>query len=175
MDTKHDTSSRFVAGVEARAGGNLPGGMETAIRTTIRALGGQLTHTPSTVAEALGDDLAAEIEQGRKLPAVAPDDLVTIVARRTQVRPAVALEVIESVVAELSARIGPVARDDLRRTLAPAWGAMIVDPRPASADVHAPARPRQAAAGRTLAAAEPNGNTLATGKPGSKHAVADSD
>jgi hypothetical protein len=172
IDTMHDTSNPFVAGVQSRAGGNVS---EAAIRTTIRALGGQLTHTPSAVAEALGDDFAPEVDAGRKDPVRTPQDVVTMVAQRTQVRPGVALEVIESIVAELAARVGPVVRDELRRVLVPAWAAMIVDPAPRSHDVHAPVAPRQAGAGRTLAAAEPGSDTLAAGRPGSSRPVSDGD
>jgi hypothetical protein len=166
----HETSNHFVAGVQSRAAGSVS---ETAIRTTIRALGGQLTHTPSAVAQALGDDFAPEVDAGRKQPVLTPTDLVTLVAQRTQVRPGVALEVVESIVAELAARVGPVVRDELRRVLVPAWAAMIVDPRPRSLDMHAPVAPRQAAAGRTLAVAEPGSDTLAAGRPGSSHPVSD--
>ena len=96
--------------VEARAGGDVPGGLETAIRSTLRALGGQLTCTPAAIAEAVGDDLAAELDAGRKQPPVAPDELVAALGRKLRARTSVALEVIESVVAELASRIGPVAR-----------------------------------------------------------------
>jgi hypothetical protein len=175
METMHDTGRRFLAGVQGRAGGNVPDLLETTTRSTLRALGGQLSHTPGAVATALGDDLAAELDAGRKRRALAPEELVAAVAKESRVRPAVALELVESVIAELAARIGPAGRDELRRILEPAWVALVVDPRPESADAHAPAPPRQVGAARTLAAARPRGDTLATGKPGSKHPVSESD
>lgn len=133
---------------------------EWAVHASIRALGSQLPPEPR---ERLFQHLP--VEAGRELSASGtvsedPDAFYAELASAMDVRVGVALEVAQTVLAEVSDRAGPALRAELRRALPEGWASLIVEPRPQSTWKPAPA---SAAPG-----------TLASGRPGGTHPLADS-
>lgn len=164
----------YVTRIAGETAGAVPT-FEEAIRRTTRGLGGQLIETPNPLARALGEDLTTELELGRSGPMVSPDEVIATIADRTGIRPMFALELVQAILAELGERLGPVGRVELRRQVSPSWAVFIEEPKHRLESPYGSAPPRRASGGRTLATAQPSENTLARGKPGSKHSLVDAD
>jgi uncharacterized protein (DUF2267 family) len=144
-----------VARVRERGGFGRLADAERAILATLEALGGFLLPAErALVAAALPESFASHLEG----PATA--SIVGRVAEREGVRPSIAKEHAETVLAVMVEDLDPEARERLRRIL-PAEVATALEPPPPSG--HEPARPQPIAR-----------PTLAGGRPGSLRPLSES-
>ncbi|MEX1363364.1 MAG: DUF2267 domain-containing protein [Nannocystaceae bacterium] len=154
----------FVDDVCARAGHFDRERIELGTRRTLRALGALLGGVPPGLHDALPEALRAELHAGEGGRPYSPTALYERVASSSGLRVGLALEVVQSVVAELGAHLDEPARDQLRKALPPAWAALVLGPRP----------PALVPGEGPRAAGTSAGHRLATGRPGSERALADS-
>ena len=155
---RHSMSTTLVDRILANTGYQNRSAIERVVELTVDALACQLAATGHDLASILPDVPTKPAAEGA-LPQT-PDPLYGAVAAELNVRPGVALELVQTTVAEVIAGALPVQREQLRADLPAAWAALIVEPRPPS--IYRPA-PKQ-----------PVGGTLATGRPGSDHPLSDS-
>lgn len=154
----------FIDDVGARAGLGERVKIEQGTRATLRALGAAMGGVPPALYDAVPEALRAELSAGEGDAPLEPTALYESVASQTGLRVGMALEVAQSCVAEVGARLPGPARKHLRDALPPAWAELVLDPRPEALTPGASSPTTAAGAGRTLA----------TGRPGSGHSLADS-
>jgi hypothetical protein len=152
----NDDLQRFVDRVKDRAGHLDRAPVEQAVRATAHALGSHLGGLPPALHDAVPAALHPELAAGAGLAGLQPAALYQQVAEQTGLRVGVALELVQSTVAELSESLTEPARALLRESLPASWAALVVEPR-------ARARPIATAEPRAEA---PVGHTLASGRPG---------
>lgn len=126
---------------------------------TLRALGRALETTGPDLNEVLDPSWIDVVEQGRHATPRVPEELYATAAAAARVRPAVSLEIAQGVLAEVSRRLTPAARNEMRAALPDDWAELIVEPRPRS--THRPPSTAGVTPGR--------GRTLSTGRPGPTH------
>lgn len=105
----------------------------TAVREAIATLAGHVSLPQARIEAVLPPDLLDALGVG----ALAPGDPTTAylrVATAARMHVSVAIEVLRAVLAELSARLGPEGRDELRGVLPRDWAELVVDPSRARAD-----------------------------------------
>ena len=154
----------FIDDVAARAGLGERAKVELGTHATLRALGALLGGVPPALHDAIPEPLRAELCAGEDDdPSIEPGGLYEAVAARTEIRVGMALEVVQSCVAELGAHLAGPAREQLRALLPGAWAELVLDP-----------RPEGRAAGAGASTHPGTGHTLATGRPGSGRPLADS-
>lgn len=129
------------------------------VEATLRTLGSQLGGVPPALHDVIPEGLHREITAGVGVEALRPAELYEQMSTRLGVRPGVALELVQSALAELGERTGRPGRELLRDLLPPAWAILVTNPRPRS---------------RAVPAATPieGGHTLATGRPGGTRPLA---
>lgn len=154
----------FIDDVGARAGHPERGPIEQGTRAALEALGSALGGVPPALHDAIPEALRGVLAAGDGRPETTPEALYEQVAASTGLRVGSALEIVQSAVAELGARLAEPARAQLRGLLPDAWAALVLDPRPVG---RAPVKGSSTA---DLGA----GRTLATGRPGSGRSLADS-
>jgi hypothetical protein len=155
-----DDLEGFVDRVGDRVGHAERAAVDEAVRTTLGTLGGHLGGVPPALHDALPRALRSEVAAGMGSEPLRPAALYQQVAEQTGLRVGVALELVQSTMAELAARLPEAARDVLRASLPPSWAALVPSSRERS---------------RPMAAAKPAepGHTLATGRPGGARPLAD--
>jgi hypothetical protein len=135
--------------------------VEASARITVRALGSQLARPYPPLHSVLPESLHAELSAGAKQPPCRPDDVYATVADRQEVRIGIAAEIVQSIVAEVSARLLPAQRSEARQILPPDWAQLVVEPIVQHGDAKASAPPPR--------------SQLFQGRPGSRHPIADAE
>lgn len=149
-----DDLDGFLGRVKDRAGHADLAAVDQAVRATLRTLGGHLGGVPPALHDALPHALRPELAAGEGFDPLRPAALYQQVAEQSGLRVGVALELVQSTMAELSERLSVAARDQLRASLPPSWGALVPGGRERSRPVRA-AKPVES--GHTLAAGRPGG------------------
>lgn len=121
----------FLARVKDRAGQPDVVVVEPAARATLHALGGHLGGLPPALHDAVPRLLRPVIAEGGDEHALRPAELYQRLAEELGVRVGVALEIVQSTIAELLASLDEPAVEVLRASLPPAWAALI----PAARDI----------------------------------------
>ncbi|MCA9706640.1 MAG: hypothetical protein KDK70_12375 [Myxococcales bacterium] len=152
----------FVEAVGGRVGQCDPLRLERAVACTLQALGSHLGGVPPALGDAIPAALQPEIERGEPHPRLGPAAFYLVLSNELGLRIGMALEIAQSTVTELAARLSGPARSQLRTLLPPAWAVFVQDPSPRAHGVHASASPQPGA-----------GHSLATGRPGSTRPLAD--
>jgi uncharacterized protein (DUF2267 family) len=120
---------RFLARVQDRSGQPDAAVVELAVRATLRTLGSHLGGVPPALHDALPRALRPELAAGEGGEPVRPAELYQQVAEQGRVRAGVALELVLSTIAELTASlVESSALELLRTSLPPAWAALLTDP-----------------------------------------------
>jgi hypothetical protein len=119
---------RFLARVQDRSGQADAAVVELAVRATLRTVGSHLGGVPPALHDALPRALRPELAAGEGLEPVRPAELYQQVAQQAHVRAGVALELVQSTIAELAASLVDSALGLLRMSLPPAWAALVNDP-----------------------------------------------
>jgi hypothetical protein len=115
----------FLARVKDRAGQSDVAVVEPAARATLHALGGHLGGLPPVLHDAVPRLLRPVIAEGGDAHALRPAELYQRLAEELGVRVGVALEIVQSTIAELLGSLDEPAIDVLRTSLPPAWAALI--------------------------------------------------
>jgi uncharacterized protein (DUF2267 family) len=116
---------RFLARVKDRAGQADAEVVEQAVRATLRTLGSHLGGVPPALHDALPRATRPELAAGADGDPVRPAELYPQVAEQAGVRVGVALELVQSTMAELAASLDEPALEVLRASLPPAWAALV--------------------------------------------------
>ena len=120
---------RFLARVKDRSGQPDAGVVELAVRATLRTLGSHLGGVPPALHDALPRALRPELAAGEGGEPVRPAELYQQVSEQARVRAGVALELVQSTIAELAGSLVESSAIELLRTsLPPAWAALVIDP-----------------------------------------------
>jgi hypothetical protein len=157
--------------------------VETAIASTLRALGGHAHEVVVDVVDGLDVASAAQLRRGRHDP---PADVATVCRELgvAGLRPGIAIELVQTVVVELARGLDGPARDRLCRHLPQDWAGLVVDrPAPARSTPRRPGGQADSIANREPHAqtklssavgmsAERRGETLARGRPGGARPIA---
>lgn len=157
-----DELERFVDRVKDRAGHPDRDHVQQAIQITLRALGSHLGGLPPAVHDAIPRVFHAEVEAGDGMQRLRPAELYQHTSEQLELRVGMALELVQSTLAELAELLAAPGRELLRELLPPAWAVLIPDPDPPSRPRAAPASPEPAI-----------GHTLASGRPGGTRPLAD--
>lgn len=157
-----DDMDRFVDRVKDRAQYSDRKAVRQATSATLRTLGAHLGGVAPALHDAIPRDLHPDLAMGELDEAVRPAELYKQLSERLGIRPGVALELVQSVLAELGVVIGTAGREQLRELLPPAWAALVIEPRPRSRAV------------RGASPGEP-GHTLASGRPGGTRPLAEAE
>jgi uncharacterized protein (DUF2267 family) len=132
----------FLARVKDRAGQSDAEAVAQAVRATLRTLGSHLGGVPPALHDALPRGLRPELTAGAGTEAVRPAELYQLLAEQLGVRVGVALELVQSTMAELAESLLHPAAEQLRASLPPTWAALV----PTADDLsHEASRPMQAA------------------------------
>lgn len=163
MSSEQPSLEAFIGRAKSRAAQVDDTQMTVATRVTLHALGAVLggdssvlAGVPAPVRTLLAGPIASRPPT--------PESIYERVALATDVRTHVALEMVQSVVAELAAALTQVGREQLRAALPAAWAALAVDPRPPSLPVESTREPPLAVG---------TGHTIATGHLGADNTIAD--
>lgn len=104
--------------------------LDEAIRATLRALGSHLGGVPPELHDAIPAALRPVIAQGKTHPPLGPAAMYLMISNEIGLRVGMALEIAQTVVTELAARLSGPARRQLRQRLPPAWASFVTNPEP---------------------------------------------
>lgn len=152
----------FIAAVKDRSGHADLAPVAHAVRATLLTLGGHLGGLPPALHDAIPASLRAELATGRGFDPLRPAALYQRVAEEGELRVGIALELVQSTMTELSARLLEPARALLRESLPPAWAVLVTEPSGRPQPISGV--PRTGGARR---------GTLASGRPGGTRPLAD--
>jgi hypothetical protein len=114
----------FLARVKDRAGHSDAEAVTQAVRATLRTLGGHLGGVPPTLHDALPRGLRPELAAGKGDEAGRPAELYQQLAEQLGVRVGVAIELVQSTMAELAEALLEQV-EQLRTLLPPTWAALV--------------------------------------------------
>lgn len=165
----------FLARVKDRAGQSDVAVVEPAVRATLRALGSHLGGVPPALHDAMPRVLRPLLAAGEEEQALRPAELYQRLAEELTVRVGVALELVQSAIAELAESIDEPAVEVLRTSLPPAWAALIPAPRDIEREQSRPVRAAKTTEGSGMyRLTEGSGaHKLSGGRPGSSRPLAD--
>ncbi|MEM9453418.1 MAG: DUF2267 domain-containing protein [Myxococcota bacterium] len=118
----------FIEAVGRRVGHGDPTNLARVTRATLRALGRHLGGMSHALGDFIPAALQAELEAGEFYPQVGPAAFYLKISNELGIRVGLALEIAQSVVAELADRLTEAGRQRLRRRLPPAWATFIDQP-----------------------------------------------
>lgn len=118
----------FIEAVGRRVGHGDLTTLARATRATLRALGRHLGGMPRALSDFIPAALQPELEAGEFYPEVGPAAFYLKVSNELGIRVGLALEIAQSVVAELADQLVEPGRQQLHQRLPPAWATFIDQP-----------------------------------------------
>lgn len=165
----------FLERVKDRAGHSDVAVVEPAVRATLRALGSHLGGVPPAMHDAMPRVLRPLLAAGEDAETLRPAELYQRLAEELTVRVGVALELVQSTIAELAESIDEPAVELLRTSLPPAWVALMPEARDIEREQSRPVRAAKATEGSGVRGlTEGSGAHRLSGvRPGSSRPLAD--